>query len=134
MSLEQFLRRAAQRGGSDDTLTGLLTWLAVRLSGLLLLGLALFHLIYMHFIAPGGVAQLDYQAIAARWTGPAWGFTWRLFDLLLLGLALTHGVIGAGKMTREKMPAAQTLIRGLLLLAWLLLLGLGASIVFTFQA
>ena len=127
MDLERFFRQALQRGGNEPKLVGILSWLVVRLSGLLLLGLALFHLMYMHFIAPGGVAHQNYQAIAARWTDPAWGFTWRLLDLLLLGLALTHGFIGLGKI------ATVPLVRGVLLLAWLALLALGTWIIFSFR-
>jgi hypothetical protein len=70
MNVERFFRQALQRSGNEPKLVGILSWLVVRLSGLLLLGLALFHLMYMHFIAPGGVAHQNYQAIATRWTDP----------------------------------------------------------------
>ena len=69
-------------------------WLFMRLSGAVLLVMALYHLMYMHFLVPGGVAAIDYAVIAARWTDPTWGVFWRTFDLLLLILGLTHSANG----------------------------------------
>ncbi|RME99907.1 MAG: hypothetical protein D6768_14090, partial [Chloroflexi bacterium] len=66
-------------------------WLFMRLSGVLLLFMAVGHLMYMYFIIPGGVSAITYQVILDRWTDPVWGFAARLFDLLLLLLGLAHG-------------------------------------------
>jgi succinate dehydrogenase / fumarate reductase membrane anchor subunit len=105
----------------------------MRLSGLLLLAMALFHLFYLYFWQPGGIDGISYQSIAARWTDPALGFTWRVFDLLLLVLGLAHGCNGIrqvidGAVSRRGWRVAGA---GILLLGYVGLVGVGAAIIFT---
>ena len=64
------------------------SWLFMRLSGLALLLLALGHLILMHLI--NNVDAIDYNFVAARYVG----WFWRGYDLLLLILAMIHGLNG----------------------------------------
>lgn len=64
------------------------SWLFMRISGLLLLGLALGHLAIMHLI--NNVDVITYDFVAARYAG----WFWRGYDLLMLLLALIHGVNG----------------------------------------
>ena len=64
------------------------SWAFMRLSGLALLFLALIHFSITHII--NDVVETDYDFVAERWHNPAW----RLFDWLLLVLALGHGVNG----------------------------------------
>jgi succinate dehydrogenase / fumarate reductase membrane anchor subunit len=66
----------------------LYAWLFMRVSGILLLLLALGHLIIMHIIH--NVGEIDTAFVAARWANPLW----RLYDWLLLMLALVHGFNG----------------------------------------
>ena len=61
------------------------SWLFMRLSGLLLLGLALGHLVIMHLI--NNVDAIDYTFVARRYAG----WVWRGYDLLMLVLAMFHG-------------------------------------------
>ena len=112
---------------------GWAAWYFMRLSGLLLLGMALFHMFYLYFWQPGGIDGISYQSIVARWTDPALGFTWRVFDLLLLVLGLMHGGYGIwqalnGAVLRREWQLAG---RGLLLLLCIALTGIGAAIIFT---
>jgi len=60
----------------------------MRLSGLALVFLSLVHFSITHII--NDVVETDYDFVAERWNNPAW----RLFDWLLLVLALGHGVNG----------------------------------------
>ena len=60
----------------------------MRLSGLALVFLALIHFSITHVI--NDVVETDYDFVAERWHNPLW----RLFDWLLLVLALGHGVNG----------------------------------------
>ncbi|MCX6024054.1 MAG: succinate dehydrogenase [Chloroflexi bacterium] len=88
--------RSAQRasGWSFE----LAAWLFMRLSGLALLALALGHLAIMHLIAT--VDAIDYAFVAERWAVPAW----RVYDLLLLLLALLHGANGARVVVDDYLP------------------------------
>ncbi len=127
---EIFIRRAAERCGEDGNLFELYAWFFMRLSGLILLGMAVFHLIYMQFIIPGGVTHIDYDIIVTRWANPGW----RLFDLLLLLFALTHGVNGLRRLLEKKVYNASRrgVTKAVLFFAWFLLLVMGNAIIFSF--
>lgn len=65
-----------------------ISWAFMRLSGLALVFLALVHFCITHVV--NDVVDTDYDFVVERWHNPLW----RLFDWLLLVLALGHGVNG----------------------------------------
>lgn len=67
----------------------LYSWYFFRISGLLLVLLAIMHTVIMHVV--NMVDEIDYQFVADRWGSPFW----KVFDFLLLVLALLHGLNGA---------------------------------------
>jgi succinate dehydrogenase / fumarate reductase, membrane anchor subunit len=67
----------------------LLAWVFMRISGIVLLFLALGHLLIMHLI--NSVDVVDYHFVAVRYATPFW----RTYDLVMLWLALIHGLNGA---------------------------------------
>jgi succinate dehydrogenase / fumarate reductase membrane anchor subunit len=64
------------------------SWYFLRVSGLLLIFLALGHFLIMHVVH--SILEVDYAFAARRWAVPAW----RVYDWLLLALALLHGFNG----------------------------------------
>lgn len=64
------------------------SWLFMRFSGLLLVFFALLHFAITHIV--NDVVETDRAFVARRWDNPAW----RVFDWMLLALALTHGLNG----------------------------------------
>ncbi len=64
------------------------SWAFMRLTGLLLLFFALVHFAITHIV--NDVVETDYDFVAERWHNPAW----RVFDWMLLVLALSHGLNG----------------------------------------
>ena len=84
-------------GGRARPLGGLelYAWLFMRLSGILLLVLALGHLILMHIVH--NVDEINFAFVAARYRNPLW----RLYDWLLLLLALVHGLNGLRVMVDD---------------------------------
>lgn len=66
----------------------LYAWVFMRLSGILLLVLALVHLFFMHIV--NNVEVIDFQFVAQRYATPFW----RTFDLMMLWLAVIHGLNG----------------------------------------
>ena len=64
------------------------SWVFMRVSGLVLVFLALLHFAVTHII--NDVVETDAAFVADRWDNPLW----RLFDWLLLALALLHGLNG----------------------------------------
>ncbi|MDQ4077196.1 MAG: succinate dehydrogenase [Chloroflexota bacterium] len=66
----------------------LFAWFFMRVSGIILLFIALFHIFYMHFVVD--VAEITFLTIAERWQSAGW----RTFDLALLFFSFTHGTNG----------------------------------------
>ncbi len=71
-------------GGGFETFS----WYFFRVSGVALIFLVIIHLIVMHMTTD--VSCTSYQFVAIRYSNPFW----RLYDWLLLTLALLHGVNG----------------------------------------
>ena len=71
-------------------------WLFMRISGIVLLVLALGHTLIMHLPA-GGVDRVDFGFVAARWGSPFW----RTWDWMMLTLALIHGINGLRNITLD---------------------------------
>lgn len=76
---------APARGRSRPETLG---WVFMRLSGVALLFLALGHFAIQHVI--NDVHDLSLGFVAARWGS----IGWRVYDALLLSLALVHGLNG----------------------------------------
>ncbi len=73
---------ARPSGGGFETFS----WYFIRISGIALIFLVIIHLLIMHVTTD--VACTTFQFVAARYANPLW----RLFDWLLLTLALLHGM------------------------------------------
>jgi succinate dehydrogenase cytochrome b556 subunit len=107
-------------------------WLFMRISGLLLLFLAVFHMFWLHFAV--SVEQITFSTMVARWTDPVQGAFWRIYDLLLLAFAWTHGMNGARMVVDDYFhsPGWRAFLKISLLLLWFVLIGMGLYIIFTF--
>ena len=64
------------------------SWYFFRVSGLLLVVLAFGHVAIVHLV--NSVDVIDYAFVAARWQA----IGWRIYDWLLLALAIVHGQNG----------------------------------------
>ncbi len=86
------------------------SWAFMRLSGLALVFLALVHFSITHIV--NDVVETDYDFVAERWHNPAW----RLFDWMLLILALGHGVNGLRWIVDDyvRRPGRRTAVKGVL--------------------
>lgn len=76
----------------------LYAWFFMRASGVALLLIAVFHLLYMHLYVH--VEKIDYDFVVQRWAHPGW----RLYDWLLLTIALTHGTNGVRTVIDDYVP------------------------------
>ncbi len=117
---------ARPRPGSNFELY---SWYFFRVSGVLLVFFALGHLAIMHLI--NNVDVIDYNFIAERWASPLW----RTFDLILLFLALAHGVNGARVLINDYVYSRgwRTFAVSALYVTGLFFLLIGAQVIFTFQ-
>jgi succinate dehydrogenase / fumarate reductase membrane anchor subunit len=104
-------------------------WLFMRLSGVVLLGLAVFHLYWMHFAI--GVDNIDFQTVVGRWSNPLW----RIYDFLLLVFALFHGFNGLRYVVDDyvRRPGRRLAVKSIAYFLGFLLISAGAYIIFTFD-
>ncbi|MDQ3326938.1 MAG: succinate dehydrogenase [Chloroflexota bacterium] len=123
MSLAE--RAVARRGTNFE----LWSWYYFRISGVLLLFLTLGHVYIVHILTP--IEQVNYAFVAARYAKPFW----RTYDLLLLLLAMSHGVNGMRLILHDYVRSRQWRVFGYSLLysAALIFTVLGALVIVTFQ-
>ncbi|HLG75706.1 MAG TPA: succinate dehydrogenase, hydrophobic membrane anchor protein [Ktedonobacteraceae bacterium] len=105
------------------------SWYFFRISGIVLILMVIIHLIIMH--VTNDVSCTTYSFVSARYSNPFW----RLFDWVLLVLALTHGLNGLRIVVDDYVRNATARvwvlsIVGLILLVFLML---GTITLITFQ-
>lgn len=107
----------------------LYSWLFMRISGLLLIFLALGHLFIMHILV--GIENVDYSFVAQRYATPFW----RTYDLLMLLLALFHGLNGARILIDDyvRTPGWRVFWITILYVVALVFTVIGSLIILTFQ-
>jgi succinate dehydrogenase / fumarate reductase, membrane anchor subunit len=86
---------ARPAGGGFETFS----WYFIRISGIALIFLVIIHLLIMHVTTD--VACTTFRFVAARYANPFW----RLFDWLLLTLALLHGMNGLRIVVDDYVPS-----------------------------
>jgi len=80
----------------------------MRISGLLLVLLALGHMFIMHVLVELTGNEIDFAFVQSRWGTPFW----RIYDFALLVLAFVHGANGARIVIADYV--ANRTLRGLL--------------------
>lgn len=124
--------RSAQQRMERSSNFELFAWFFMRISGVILLFIAVFHLLYMHFVI--GVANINFDVIAGRWTGPSGAF-WRIYDTFLLAFAFTHGTNGVRYILEDYIDSQglRVLAKTVLYVLYFELIIMGAYVIFTFQ-
>ena len=120
-----------QAGGRERPESGfeLYAWFFMRISGVLLVFLALGHLVIMHVL--NNVDVINYKFVADRWANPIW----RVYDWTMLMLALLHGFNGARILVDDYVGSRGWRLVWLTSLAVLMLLTMimGTEVVLTFR-
>ena len=106
------------------------TWLFMRISGIVLLVLAIGHVLIMHVVSTG-VSRVNFAFVATRWENPVW----RTWDWALLVLAMIHGINGLRVITLDyvRQPGVRLAINMFFYTVGFILFVLGTVIVFTFD-
>jgi len=103
-------------------------WVFMRVSGVVLLFLALGHLIIMHLI--NNVDEINYVFVANRYVG----WFWRFYDLAMLSLAMIHGANGMRTIIDDHLFASRWRSASLgalyVICGGLLVLGCGVALFF----
>lgn len=105
-------------------------WLFMRISGIVLLLLALGHTLIIH-LPGGGVDRVNFGFVAARWGSPFW----RTWDWMLLILALVHGINGLRNITLDyvRRPGVRFTLNMIFYVLGFTLFILGTIIIVTFD-
>jgi succinate dehydrogenase membrane anchor subunit len=105
-------------------------WVFMRVSGLMLLVLAVGHVLIMHVVGEG-VDRVNFGFVAVRWQSPFW----RSWDWLMLSLALVHGINGLRMITLDyiRRPGVRVAVNWFFTIAGMAAFALGSIIVFTFD-
>jgi len=111
----------------------LVAWFFMRISGLVLVFLALGHLFITHIL--NNVENINYEFVSNRWADPKTGVIWRLWDLTMINLAMLHGFNGLRQVLdeyvvrRNRRVLAHTLIWS----AAIFLMGIGTYAILMFE-
>ncbi len=107
----------------------LYAWFFMRISGIVLLTIALLHLLYMHLVI--GVENINFDVVAQRWESPFW----RLFDLFLLVFALSHGINGTRQVLDDYVHARgwRIVARTTVFMVGFIVIAMGAYVIFAFK-
>jgi succinate dehydrogenase / fumarate reductase, membrane anchor subunit len=92
--------RIKPQGGFELT-----AWYFMRISGLVLVFLAVGHLFIMHIA--NNVENINYAFVAGRWANPRTGWIWRLWDMSMIALAMLHGFNGLRQILDEYVHGAK---------------------------
>jgi len=105
-------------------------WVFMRISGLLLLVLAVGHVLIMHVVGRG-VDRVNFGFVAVRWQSPFW----RTWDWLMLSLALIHGINGLRVIILDyvRRPGLRITVSWFFVIAGILAFTLGSIVVFSFD-
>lgn len=109
-------------------------WYFMRISGLVLVFLALGHLFITHIL--NNVENINYYFVSSRWADPKTGVIWRLWDLTMINLAVFHGFNGLRQILDEYVirPGKRVLTHTLIWSATVFLMGIGSYAILLFQA
>lgn len=108
----------------------LLLWFYLRLSAIGMIGLVIGHLYVMHIL--NTTDTIDFTFVAARFSGPFW----RVYDLVLLFFALSHGLVGLRGVLDDYIHRRGWRVAAEIAL-WtvgVVFMALGALVLFTFRA
>jgi succinate dehydrogenase / fumarate reductase, membrane anchor subunit len=128
-------RGLAREGGGYDLPRGsrgsfeVYSWFFMRISGLLLVFLTLYHLVWWNLVV--GVEHLDSQLVIERWRNPMW----RMFNVALVTFAMLHGLNGARYSIEDyiRKPSWQVAVKAVVYTIVLLTLAIGVLALLTFD-
>ena len=105
-------------------------WIYMRASGVLLVVLIFGHL-FVNLVLGDGIRAIDWAFVAGKWASPFW----RIWDGLMLWLALIHGGNGMRTLVNDYAynPRVNTALKWAIFLAVAILIILGTYTVTAFD-
>ena len=105
-------------------------WIYMRASGIVLVVLIFGHL-FVNLFAGEGVKAIDFAFVAGKLADPFW----KIWDTLLLWLALIHGANGMRTIVNDyaNAPLLRRILLGAIAVSTAVLLLLGTLVIYTFD-
>lgn len=128
MSLDTFTAPRARNSSRSNF--EMLSWLFMRISGVVLVVLVIGHLLIMN-ILDGGVQRINFGFVAGRWASPFW----QVWDLLQLWLAMIHGTNGLRTIISDyaSKPNTRMWLHTVLYVSAVFVIVCGTLVIFTFD-
>jgi succinate dehydrogenase / fumarate reductase membrane anchor subunit len=122
--------RTARTPKATRTNFELYGWLFMRLSGVVLVVLVIGHLL-IQLVLEGGVSKISFAFVAGRWASPFW----QVWDLMMLWLAMLHGMNGMRTVINDyaERDGTRLWLKMLLYTATFFTVLLGTLVIFTFD-
>lgn len=108
----------------------MVSWLFMRISGVLLIVLIFGHL-FVNLMIGEGINRVDFAFVAGKLATPFW----RVWDLLMLWLAMIHGTNGVRTIINDyaSKDLTRNILKGVLYVAFAASVILGTLVIFTFD-
>ena len=105
-------------------------WIYMRVSGIVLVVLIFGHL-FVNLMVGEGVSALDFAFVAGKLATPFW----KIWDVLMLWLALIHGGNGMRMLVNDYTTTrlSRGILKSAILVSVVILIVLGTLVVFTFD-
>lgn len=105
-------------------------WLFMRISGVILVVLIFGHL-FVNLMMGEGIKAIDFAFVGGKWSSPFW----KVWDLLMLWLAMIHGTNGVRTVVNDyaEKKLTRKIFMGLLLIGFTVTVVLGTLVIFTFE-
>ena len=105
-------------------------WLFMRISGVILVVLIFGHL-FVNLMVGEGIKAIDFAFVGGKWSSPFW----RVWDLLMLWLAMIHGTNGVRTIINDYAEKSITrkVLMTLLTIGFAVTVILGTLVIFTFE-
>jgi len=128
MSLDTFTTPRARNHQRSNF--EMLSWLFMRVSGVVLVVLVIGHLLIMN-VLDGGVQRINFGFVAGRWASPFW----QVWDLLQLWLAIIHGTNGLRTIISDYASKSNTRfwLHTVLYVSAVFVIACGTLVIFTFD-
>ncbi|MFT4246189.1 MAG: succinate dehydrogenase hydrophobic membrane anchor subunit [Micrococcaceae bacterium] len=122
---ERYRRTKKTKGSSQRN-----AWLFMRISGVALIVLIFAHL-FTNLMVGKGIQAIDFGFVAGKWAHPLW----KVWDLLMLWLAMLHGTNGVTTIINDYVtkPGANKALKMTLHIAAAVIIILGSLVIFTFD-
>lgn len=105
-------------------------WLFMRISGVILVVLIFGHL-FVNLMMGEGIKSIDFAFVGGKWSSPFW----KVWDLVMLWLAMIHGTNGVRTVINDyaEKRGTKIVLKSLIVIGFTVTVVMGTLVIFTFE-